>query len=101
MNSEADGFTIEAAQQFGARPANDDCSLYIMTEAQLLAFAKSCERKGLAEAYLIEREYIKEEIDKIDAELAPILAAEQERFMTAQGHVRGTGEPGQPRWIKP
>lgn len=46
------------------------------------------------------RDVVWREIQKIDAELAPILAAEEERYMTARGYVRGTDEPGK-RWVKP
>ena len=39
-------------------------------------------------------------IAAIDAENAPILAAEEERSMTSRGYVRGTDEPGK-RWVRP
>jgi len=47
--NEADGFRIEAAQQFGFQTTDDDAENYACTEAQLIAFAKACERKGRAE----------------------------------------------------
>lgn len=49
MNDE-DGFRIEAAEQFGFTPTDPDAERYECTEAQLIAFAKACERKGLCEA---------------------------------------------------
>ena len=65
-------------------------------EAQLIAFAKACERKGMAGS----RDMVAKRIAAIDAENAPILAAEEERFMTSRGYVRGTDEPGK-RWVRP
>jgi hypothetical protein len=91
---------------------------------QLLAFAKACERKGRAEAVemlrKLERHYdskpagirqewsaaasgalsavadVLDELNKQgDAELAPIREAEEARFMTAAGYVRGK------RWVLP
>lgn len=106
--TDEDGHTIEAAVQFGFRWTNDDADEYACTEAQLIAFAKACERKGLAEASaLLKRcrvtfaadRILKERVATIDAELAPILATEEERYMTAQGYVRGIDEPGK-RWVR-
>lgn len=122
MMNEQDGFRLEAAMQFGFSQAEDD-GPYTCTEAQLIAFAKACERKGLAEAVTVAagelrntsqlmsnppqssaawdiRNALNKKIEKIDAELAPILAAEEERYMTSRGYVRGTDEPGK-RWVKP
>jgi len=126
--NDADGFRLEAACQFGFETTNDDADEYKCTEAALLAFVKACERKGRAEAIKIADDLYGEGpsapwdnggtsdgwdrgTQKIvellttlnvaaDAELAPILAAEEVRSMTAAGYVRGTDEPGK-RWIKP
>lgn len=99
MNEE-DGFRIEAAEQFGFSQTEDD-GPYTCTEAQLIAFAKACERMGLAVAYGIgSRDLLYQHILRVDAELASILTAEEERAMTAAGYVRGTDEPGK-RWVKP
>jgi hypothetical protein len=99
--TDADGFRIEAAEQFGFEPTDGDMTGYVCTEAQLIAFAKACERKGLFEAHgLANRDAVHRRILDIDAELAPILAAEEERYMTSRGYVRGTDEPGK-RWVKP
>ncbi len=98
--TEEDGFRLEAAEQFGFSQAEDD-GPYTCTEAQLIAFAKACERKGLAEAHgLANRDAVHRRILDIDTELAPIMAAEEERSMLAAGYVRGTDEPGK-RWVKP
>lgn len=123
--TDADGFRIEAAEQFGFDlfETSTDQDRYTCTEAQIIAFAKACERKGLAEAatiagselrntsYLLTnppksaaawdiRNAITKKVEDIDAELAPILAAEEERYMMSRGYVRGTNEPGK-RWVKP
>lgn len=99
MNDQ-DGYRIEAAMQFGFSQTEDD-GPYTCTEAQLIAFAKACERKGLAMAHgLGNRDAVYRHILDLDAELAPVLAAEEERSMTAAGYVRGTDEPGK-RWVKP
>jgi hypothetical protein len=106
--NEQDGFRLEAAEQFGFSQAEDD-GPYTCTEAQLIAFAKAAERKGMASAAALIRNRAQtsalrsscddlilaaREIESLvavsDAELAPILAAEEERYMTAQGYVRGT-----------
>lgn len=106
--TEQDGFRLEAAEQFGFSQAEDD-GPYTCTEAQLIAFAKAAERKGRAEAIaLLEQTPVGPAVLRIlrernaasDAELAPIMAAEEERYMTARGYVRGTDEPGK-RWVKP
>lgn len=125
--TESDGYRFEAAEQFGFSQIKDD-GPYTCTEAQLIAFAKAAERKGRAEAIKIADDLYGEGngspydngagacgwndatqkiVEKLtalnaatDAELAPILAAEEERSMTAAGYVRGTDEPGK-RWVKP
>lgn len=126
--TDEDGFRIEAAVQFGFEWTNDDADEYACTEAQLIAFAKAAERKGRAEAIKIAEDLYGEGPSApwdnggtsdgwnigtqkvvelltalnaaIDVELAPILAAEEERFMISRGYVRGTDEPGK-RWVKP
>lgn len=102
--TEQDGFRLEAAAQFGfVEIGQDEFGLpgYQCIEAQLIAFAKACERKGLAMAHgLANRDAVYRHILALDGELAPILAAEEDRYMTAQGYVRGTDEPGK-RWVKP
>lgn len=114
--TDEDGHRIDAAMQFGFEQTEDD-GPYICTEAQLIAFAKAAERKGRAEA-IAEMERVgsystdpekgalgvvihkmKERNAASDAELAPILAAEEERYMTSRGYVRGTDEPGK-RWVR-
>lgn len=98
--TDEDGHRIEAAMQFGFSQAEDD-GPYSCIDAQLIAFAKACERKGLAMAHgLANRDAVYRHILALDGELAPILAAEEDRYMTAQGYVRGTDEPGK-RWVKP
>lgn len=125
--TEQDGFRIEAAVSFGFEWTNDDADEFKCTEAQLIAFAKAAERKGRAEAIKIAKdmygdgpsypydsgggscgwndatqkivELLTERNAATDAELAPILEAEEARFMTAQGYVRGTDEPGR-KWVK-
>lgn len=120
MATEDDGFRSEAAGQFGFRDFNDDCTERLCTTAQLVAFAKSCERKGRAEAaQVVRRELnnplnaqakspllavlgaLKKRNDESDAELAPILAAEEARFMTSRGYVRARDDQPGARWIKP
>lgn len=99
MNDQ-DGYRLEAAECFGFSQAEDD-GPYTCTEAQLIAFAKAAERKGLAMAHgLANRDAVYRHILDLDAELAPIQAAEEERSMLAAGYVRGTDEPGK-RWVKP
>lgn len=98
--TDEDGHRVEAAEQFGFSQTEDD-GPYTCTEAQLIAFAKACERKGLAMAYgLANRDAVYRHILDLDGELAPLLAAEEERSMLAAGYVRGTAEPGK-RWVKP
>lgn len=53
--NELNGFRIEAALQFGFEMTNDDGDEYSCTEAQLLAFARACERKGRADAAKMAR----------------------------------------------
>lgn len=116
--TDADGHRIEAAEQFGFSPLCSTDPVYRCTEAQLIAFAKAAERKGRAEAItLVTQEgrvtdfgaqmALKGVADELlamnaasDAELAPILANEEERYMTSRGYVRGTEEPGK-RWVRP
>jgi hypothetical protein len=100
--TDEDGHRIEAAEQFGFSRLCSTDSVYRCTEAQLIAFAKACERKGLAEAHgLANRDAVHRRILDIDAELAPILAAEEERFMTARGYVRAHEMKPGTRWVKP
>jgi hypothetical protein len=110
MNDQ-DGFRIEAALQFGFSAAGDDAAPhYICSEVELIAFAKACERKGLATAATFARnvtsatnvfgQHFEAQIAALDAEIEPIKEAAEARFMTAQGYVRGTDEPGK-RWVKP
>ncbi len=84
MNDQ-DGFRLEAADQFGFAELNDfpeDAGKYLCTEAQLIAFAKACERKGMAEAYeLANRDAVHRRMKEIDAELAPILKTERDRAL--------------------
>jgi len=98
------GFTIEAAYQFGFQGSGHnegkDTDTFLCTQSQLLTFAKACERKGMANAHAMgSRDIVWREIQKIDAELKPILEAEEVRYMTVQGYVRGSDEPGK-RWVK-
>lgn len=44
-----DGYRCEAAWEAGA-VTDDDCEIYTFTTAQLIAFAKMCERAGRAQA---------------------------------------------------
>lgn len=100
---EQDGFRIEAALQLGFEEAAVHCGkteVYACTEAQLIAFAKACERKALCTA----RSHVRQELNnplsardkcpllaimgrlskqiaQIDAELAPILEAERQRCL--------------------
>jgi hypothetical protein len=52
--NDADGHRIEAAEQFGfslvAGAPDDAPETYVCTEAQVIAFAKACERAGFAKA---------------------------------------------------
>jgi hypothetical protein len=105
--NDSDGYRMEAAEQFGFETTNDDADEYKCTQAALIAFAKACERKGMADARAVAKAAgayvavarVNKQIAAIDAELAPILAAEEIRYMTSRGYVRGTDEPGK-RWIK-
>lgn len=90
-----DSLRLEAAEQFGFRGGDNR---YACTEAQLIAFAKACERAGMARtvAYIRMHERALEyyewgralnwtakqldvQIAAIDAELAPLLEAERVR----------------------
>lgn len=55
--NDADGFRIEAAEQFGFEEIDGQDAPgqegYFCTETELIAFAKACERKGMAEAKAI------------------------------------------------
>lgn len=130
MNDE-DGHRIEAAEQFGFESAEVFCGkteVWSCTQDQMIAFAKACERKGLADAVALLQRWagdaeefkavsarheimqnvcrnaataLNNKIIAVDAELGPILAAEEARSMTAAGYIRGTtDEPGK-RWVKP
>lgn len=89
----------QAAERFGFSPLCSTDPVYRCTEAQLIAFAKSCERKGRAEAAMWARirseafgtltttfqelNSLAADMDAknvaLDAELAPILEAERHR----------------------
>lgn len=81
--TDEDGFRIEAAEQFGFKPTDDDCEHYACTHAQIIAFAKACERKGRAEAAQKIADTLAKMNATSDAELAPILEAERLRFLAA------------------
>jgi hypothetical protein len=98
-----DGFRIEAALQLGATEIEgSEVTAYSLSEVELIAFAKACERKGRAEAsklastrgtaYRVDgRGYAADfvlqalslELDRMndatDTDLAPILEAERLR----------------------
>lgn len=98
--NDADGFRIEAALQFGFQESshNDgkDTDVYLCTEAQLIAFAKACERKGMVDVVLkvegadsaVSLEWALNDValsvDELAAEFAPILEAERTRVTTEQ-----------------
>lgn len=94
--NDADGFRLEAGEQFGARSIDTDGrdDYVVLTEAQLIAFAKSCERKGMAKANGIgSRLLVARLIAESDAELAPLLEAERQRCLAAP--AAPTFQPGQ------
>jgi hypothetical protein len=101
MNDQ-DGHRLEAAEQFGFAHADLGEPGYFCTDAQLIAFAKACERAGRAQVVTILRETerkldaapsresslisggisaVAEELEKrnaeSDAELAPVLEVER------------------------
>lgn len=95
--NEQDGYRVEAALQFGATP-DDDCEKYTLTEVALIAFAKACERKGLAEAHgLANRDAVHRRILDIDAELAPIREVERQRCLAARPTGPGLDPYAEPR----
>lgn len=111
--NDADGFRLEAAEQFGFEEIDGQDPPgqpgYFCTQAELIVFAKACERKGMADAravakaagaYVAVARLNKQIAAIMDTELAAILAAEEIRYMTSRGYVRSTDEPGK-RWIKP
>lgn len=83
--TDEDGHRVEAALQFGFSITGGDVDGYICTEPQLIAFAKACERAGMAKAVALLRiqpnaslwvaARLDEQIAATDAELAPILEA--------------------------
>lgn len=79
MNDQ-DGLRIEAAEQFGFSEIGQDefgHSGYQCTTAQLIAFAKACERAGMFQSHgMGSRDLVAKRIAEIDAELAPLLVAE-------------------------
>lgn len=95
MNDQ-DGLRLEAAEQFGFEEIDGQDGPgqpgYFCTESELIAFAKACERKGMADAREITKRLgafgatyrLSERIAAIDAELAPILVVEEVRYMTAR-----------------
>jgi hypothetical protein len=103
MATEQDGFRVEAAGQFGFQNFNDDCTEHRCTTAQLVAFAKACERAGMFQAHgMGSRDLVAKRMAEIDAELKPILEAETARSMTAAGYVRAPeNHPSGLLWIKP
>lgn len=106
--NDADGFRLEAAEQFGFEDTSGAVDGYLCTEAQLIAFAKACERAGRAEASkLIQttahacREkpgcsaplaldtvagILERANDVTDMELAPLLEAERQRCLAEVAH---------------
>lgn len=85
--AEADDFRVEAAAQFGFR-VTDDSPVefkdwkYTGSEAQLVAFARACERAGLQQSLALSTsEAIQKRIDAIDALNNPILDAERQRVL--------------------
>lgn len=135
MNDQ-DGLRIEAAEQYGFEEIDGQDGPgqpgYFCTEAELLAFAKACERAGMAQAAKQLRDaeskfdaqaeiasqtdvnaatalammsgaimtmaaLFEQQIAALDAEIAPVKAAAELQFMTAQGYVRDTGG----RWTLP
>lgn len=106
--NEADGFRTEAACQFGFETTNDDADEYKCSQAALIAFAKGCERKGMADAREIARRAgayvaiarLDKQIAALDVELAPILESERQRSLTASGHVPVDPANPQGGWVK-
>jgi hypothetical protein len=94
---EQNGFRVEAAEQFGFESIDGEDAPgqpgYFCTEDELIAFAKACERKGMADALVIAKSSgafgaatrLKKRIAEIDVELAPVLESERVRFLTARG----------------
>ena len=105
MMTDEDGFRIEAAEQFGFKITDDDAEQLACTESQLIAFAKACERKGIAQSAKLARtmaslygrydnqenaltgelesfaKMLEKVVDAIDIHLAPILEAERQRVL--------------------
>lgn len=52
---ELNGYRVEAALDVGFEWFDDDAGVYTCTEAQLLEFARRCERKGRADAAKLAR----------------------------------------------
>lgn len=124
QRDEANGFRIQAAVQFGFRWTNDDADEYACTESQLIAFAKACERKGMADVRAQLRELesafdavgiagsasaslmsgaisaaadgLDTQIAAIDAELAPILEVERQRVLAELCVDEGCPQHGTP-----
>lgn len=102
---DADGFRIEAALQLGATEVEGSEVLsYLLSETELIAFAKMCERKGRAEAMQLVRRELNNPLNAktksplltvlgtltkrnqaTDVELAPVLEAERQRALAKQG----------------
>jgi hypothetical protein len=97
--TDADGFRLEAAVQFGFTWTNDDADEYACSEAALIAFAKACERKGMADVVAkleaadsaVSLEWLVNEIHldiaAMDAELAPILETEKQSILRSDKAV--------------
>jgi hypothetical protein len=88
--TDEDGLRLEAAEQFGFTPTDPDAERYECTTAQLIAFAKACERKGRSEAIELLNKcrvtfaasrILKERNAATDAELKPILEAVRRRVL--------------------
>lgn len=92
--NEADGFRIEAALRSGFAMTNDNGDEYACTEAQLIAFAKACERAGRAQIAQAFRAALEKGFALNPREAMEIAAEVADRLNTAHDAVtRRTLQP--------
>lgn len=82
ITSDMDGYRCEAAMEAGAI-TDEDVEFFTFSEAQLIVFAKMCERKGRAEASRLVKHwgwptvasYMERFVDATDEQIAAEIGA--------------------------
>ena len=85
--TDEDGLRLEAAEQYGFEEIDGQDGPgqpgYFCTEAELIAFAKACERAGMFRAHgMGSRDLVAKRIMEFDAELKPKFAPDSRPLLT-------------------